>query len=65
MLLQILTEQFVKTVPAAALTAVTLLAGWLVTNHISANWDLYRKRRELDLAAVTQFYSTYGEFFAI
>lgn len=47
------------------LAAGTLTAGWLVTQRISADRDLYRKRRELDLAAVTQFYSTYGECFAI
>jgi hypothetical protein len=58
-------DEFVKAIPTAVIAAGTLAAGWVVTQRLTAKWDFYRKRRELDLATVTQFYATYGEFFAI
>jgi hypothetical protein len=60
-----LADEFVKVIPTAVVAAGTLAAGWGVTERISARWDRVRKERELDLAAVTQFYATYGEFFVI
>jgi hypothetical protein len=60
-----LADEFVKAIPTAVVAAGTLAAGWGVTQRISTKWELYRRRRELDLTAVTQFYATYGEFFAI
>jgi hypothetical protein len=60
-----LADEFVKVIPTAVVAAGTLAAGWGVTQRISARWDRVRKERELDLAAVTQFYATYGEFFVI
>jgi hypothetical protein len=60
-----LADEFVNAIPTAVVALGTLAAGWLVTQRISTKWDLYRRRRELDLTAVTQFYATYGEFFVI
>jgi hypothetical protein len=63
--MNLLIEASIKAIPTAIIAALTLLGGWFVTHRISARWDLWRKRRELDLAAITQFYATYGEFFSI
>ncbi len=62
---ELLAEAFVKAIPTACVAVVTLLLGWIVGNRISANWDMRKKRRELDLDAVHRFYSLYGGFFAI
>ena len=43
---------------AALLAAV--LGPW-----IASRWNYYLKQRELDLAAVEQFYKLYGEFYAV
>jgi hypothetical protein len=45
--------------------AVTLLAGWLIGTQIADRWDEIKKRRELDLASIEEFYSAYGEMFAV
>jgi hypothetical protein len=44
---------------------LTAAAGWIVGNALTARWDLYKKRRELDLASLDKFYNLYGEFFEI
>jgi hypothetical protein len=60
-----LVDALLKAIPTAAIAVLTLAASWVVTNRVSAKWELYRKRRELDLAAASAFYAGYGEFFAI
>lgn len=44
--------------------AITLGGGWLVTTRVTDRWDKVKKRREMDLAAASEFQRLYGEFFA-
>jgi hypothetical protein len=44
---------------------ITLGLGWLVGQRLTVFWAIRQKRRELELAAVNEFYGLYGEFFAI
>ena len=58
-------DEFARGLPDAAVAAASLAAVWLFGHRVSVHWNLRQKQRELDLAAVQQFYSTYGEFFAV
>lgn len=60
-----LSDEFVKALPDAAIAAGGLVVAWLVGHRVAAYWNIVQKRRELDLAAVQQFYATYGAFFAV
>jgi hypothetical protein len=44
---------------------ITLGLGWLVGQRLAVFWAIRQKRRELELAAVNEFYRLYGEFFTI
>jgi hypothetical protein len=44
---------------------ITILGGLFIGGRLSANWAIYQKRRELELAAATKLYELYGEFFAV
>jgi hypothetical protein len=44
---------------------LTLGLAWLVGYSLTTRWDTVKKQTELDLAAMEQFYKTYGEFFAV
>jgi len=44
---------------------VTLLAGWFIGQRITDRWERARKQRELDLSALGELYSSYGEFYAV
>jgi hypothetical protein len=44
---------------------LTLMLAWLVGNSLTTRWDAVKKRTELDLAAMEQFYKLYGEFFTV
>jgi hypothetical protein len=44
---------------------VALLLAWLLGNFLATRWDLIKKRTELDLSALEQFYQLYGEFFEL
>ena len=49
----------------AVFTAITGSAlAWVIGTQVTYRWDERRRRREGDLAALTAFYTTYGEFFA-
>lgn len=50
--------------PIAAVL-ITLAAGWLISQRVTDRWEQMRKRRELDLAALDELYSCYGEFYAV
>jgi hypothetical protein len=62
---EILLEATLKAIPALAVALVTLILGWRFGNRITDHWDEVKKRRELDMIAVTKFYQLYGEHFAI
>ncbi|MFC7382162.1 hypothetical protein [Sphaerisporangium rhizosphaerae] len=55
----------IKAVPNLAVALITLSAGWIVGNRLTARWDEHKKRRELDLQALGAFYAVYGQFFAL
>ncbi|MEU5952105.1 hypothetical protein [Streptomyces sp. NPDC047525] len=42
--------------------AVSSLLAWLIGTQIAYRWDDVKRRRELDLVAVTEFYRCYGAF---
>lgn len=52
---------------ATALVTVVLTSAlaWLVGTEITYRWDDAKRRRELDLAAVADFYKCYGTFLQI
>lgn len=52
---------------ATALLAVALTSvlAWLIGTQITYRWDEVKRRRELDLAAVANFYKCYGAFLKV
>lgn len=48
-----------------AVAVITLVAGWVIGQRVTDRWDQARKRRELDLSALGELYSCYGEFYAV
>ena len=44
---------------------VTLLTAWAIGHRLAARWSLWQKHREQTLAATSEFYRLYGEFFAV
>lgn len=63
--MNILVDAFFEALPSLLVVVVTLGTGWLITQRVSARWDFKRRRRELDLAALAQFYQAYGTFFSV
>lgn len=57
--------EVLKALLSILVTVITLGLGWLVGQRLTVFWAIRQKRRELELAAVSGFYSLYGEFFAI
>jgi hypothetical protein len=50
--------------PSLLVALLTLVAGWFVTYRFTYNWAIRQRRREsLLLAATSELYSAYGEFF--
>jgi hypothetical protein len=59
-------ETLVTAIAAAVLGPVIGLGlAWLVGNRLAFKWELRRKYRELDVESLQEFYSLYGEFFAL
>lgn len=52
---------------SAAIVAplVAAVLAWVVGPVITARWDEMKRRRDLDLSAVAEFYDSYGEFVAV
>lgn len=48
-----------------AVTLIVLLAGWLVGQRLTYQWNLRQKRRESDLATAQDLQRLYGDFFAV
>lgn len=61
----ILAEELIKTIPKAGLTVFGALLAWLVGKRIAFYWAIRQKQREIELSALNEFYSVYGEFFAV
>jgi len=57
--------EFLKAGLSAGVALLTLVLTWFVTTRVTANWNLRQKQRELALSSADQFYTLYGEFFAI
>jgi hypothetical protein len=57
--------EFLKAGLAAGVALITLVLTWFVTTRVTASWNLRQKQRELALSSADQFYTLYGEFFAI
>lgn len=58
-------QEVVKAIPSILVAVVTLSLGWLVGQRLTVYWAIRQKRRELELAALTEFYRLYGEFFTV
>jgi hypothetical protein len=47
-------------------SGILLLAlTWVFGQKLTFQWNIRQKQRELQMAALQQFYSAYGEFFAV
>jgi hypothetical protein len=57
--------ELLKASLAAGVALITLLLTWFVSTRVTTTWNLRQKQRELALSSADQFYSLYGEFFAI
>jgi hypothetical protein len=55
----------VRAAMSLAGSVITLLLAWLVGQGLTYRWNVRQKRREVQLAVSQQFYSAYGEFFAV
>jgi hypothetical protein len=60
-----LKQEIIKSLLSLVVSVVTLGLGWFVGQRLSIYWAIRQKRRELELAAVSEFYKLYGEFFAV
>jgi len=58
-------DEFIKLIFNCLGGIFVLLLGALAGQRLTAYWNLRQKRRELQLSALQQFYSAYGEFFAV
>jgi len=58
-------HEAVKALFALSVSVVTLGIGWLIGQRLTYHWNIRQKRREFQLSASQQFYSAYGEFFAV
>jgi hypothetical protein len=57
--------ELIKAIPTAIIAAVGALLAIVVGKQISEYWEIRKKRRELELATLNDFYRQYGEFFAV
>jgi hypothetical protein len=60
-----LRPEFIKAVPNALLAATGAFLALGIGKWVAEYWALRQKRRELELAALNEFYRLYGEFFAV
>jgi hypothetical protein len=58
-------RELIKALLSLAAGIVALLLTWLVGQRLTYWWNVRQKRRELQLSALQQFYTAYGEFFAV
>jgi hypothetical protein len=58
-------QEIIKSLLSLVVSVVTLGLTWFVGQRLSTYWAIKQKRRELELAAVSEFYKLYGEFFAV
>ena len=57
-----LREEIVLELIKFGLTLATLAVGWYFGLRIVTEWDIRKKRQELDIAAAEAFHGLYGEF---
>jgi hypothetical protein len=62
---QIFLVALVQEVPKVLSAGAAFFFVWLVGRHLTSDWSLSQKARELDLAAMHEFHALYGEFFAL
>lgn len=58
-------QELFKALLNVIVAAITLSLGWFVGQRLTVYWAIRQKHRELELAAVNEFYKLYGEFFAV
>ena len=51
--------------PKLLTAAFAALLAWLITQRVTASWDLRKKRNEFDLLLVKDFYELVGHFKAV
>jgi hypothetical protein len=59
------TFELYKSALSISASIIALLLAWFVGNRIGNAWTLRQKRKEIYLAARTEFFRLYGEFFSI
>jgi hypothetical protein len=64
-MLNVMLTEAVKLVPTIVASAVGVLASWMLGQRILTSWQIRQRRKELQLASLAEFYSAYGEFFAV
>lgn len=57
--------EIVKFALTLVVAITTLGLGWFVGQRLTYRWNVRQKRREAQLSISQQFYSAYGEFFAV
>ncbi len=62
---ELLRPELIKAVPSAIIAGVGALLALGVGRAVSEYWELRKKRRELELSTLNDFYRQYGEFFAV
>lgn len=60
-----LKPELIKAIPNAIIAAVGALLALGIGKAISEYWEVRKKRRELELSTLNDFYRQYGEFFAV
>jgi hypothetical protein len=58
-------SELVKAGLAFLVAAASLLVGSSLGQRLTTRWEERKKRRELELTALSDFYRLYGEFFAV
>jgi hypothetical protein len=64
-MVQVVFDLIMKTAPTILAGFASLLLAALLGHRIANYWTYRRKKRELLLSAATDFYSSYGEFYAL
>lgn len=57
--------EFLKAALSAVVAILTLSLGWFFGQRLTHYWSIRQKKRELELAIVSDIYKLYGEFFSV
>lgn len=57
--------ELVRSSFAICVALITLGLTWFVGQKLGSRWAVWQKKREIELASISEFYQMYGEFLAI